>query len=222
MDPDLPHERFLPIPWKSRRSMLPVPEDSLNELMAAEIQRMGLALKHLDAQTRAAEEVEGEMASVIAELVAASKPTKPLRATPTEHYDLALHLVEFPRTPLYVKRRFDVSFKLVGEESAQCGIYPLQCTLCVRRMDSEGAEIVKSRAGKAHIGTAYLRGPLTQSFPQVPVMTFRRLVFSDISSVFPLGRVNLFIQCPDNPRVKQLLIEGVRVKARKKRPDEVL
>lgn len=223
MEPNLSLKRSLPTPWKSHGvCVLPVPEQGLNELLAAEIQRISLALKHLDAQTRVAEETQREMASVVAELVAASKPTKPLRAIAVEHYSLALHLVEFPRTPLYVKRRFDVSFKLVGVDSSHCGLYPLQCTLTVRKMDSEGAEILKSRAGDNHIGTAYLRGQLTQSFPQAPVMTFRRLVFADISSVFPLGRVNIFIQCPSNPEIKQLLIEGVRVKARKKRPDEVL
>ena len=217
-------ERLLPTPWKlPHNCSLPVPKDTLAELLEAKIQQMNLALKQLDAQTQAAEETEREMGVILEQLLGASKPEKPLRAAPEEHFDLALHLVEFPRTPLYVKRRFDVSFKLVGAESFQYGLFPLQCTLSVRKMDSEGAEIVKSRSGKDHIGYPYLRGQLTQTYAQVPVMTFRRLVFSDISSIFPLGRVNIFIVCPDYPtKIKSLIIEGVRVKARKKRPDEVL
>lgn len=224
MDYKLSDERLLPAPWKyTHNCSLPVPKDSLTDLLDAKLQQMNLALKQLDAQTRAAEGTEREMGVILEQLIAASKPPKPLRAAPEEHFDLALHLVEFPRTPLYVKRCFDVSFKLVGVENIQNGLFPLQCTLTVRKMDSEGAEIVKSRSGENHIGYPYLRGQLSQTYQQAPVMTFRRLVFSDISSVFPQGRVNIFIQCPDYPtKIKALMIEGVRVKARKKRPDEVL
>lgn len=218
-------ERLLPTPWNlPHNSSLPLPKDTLYELLEAKIAQTNLALKQLDARTREAEETEREMEVVLEQLLAASKPPKPpTTAAAEEQFDLALHLVEFPRTPLYVKRRFEVSFKLVGEESLKCGLYPLQCTLSVRKMDSEGAEILNSRSGENYIGYPYLRGQLSKTFTEVPVMTFHRLVFNDISGVFPLGRVNIFIQCPEHPtKIKPLVIEGVRVKARKKRPDEVL
>lgn len=45
---------------------------------------------------------------------------------------------------------------------------------------------------------------------------FKSLCFTDVTSCFPLGRLYLVIHVPDRADIKSLVVEGVRVKSRKK------
>ena len=66
---------------------------------------------------------------------------------------------------------------------------------------------------------------MTSASPTSSITSFQFvyiLAFTDISSVYPHGRLNLLVQCVNSQRCKPLVIEGVRVKARKKHPDEVI
>lgn len=196
------------------------PHPELNALLDLKLSRMSQALKELEAQTQAGEETEKELSGIVAQLLTAYKVPRALPAPLTiqECYDFALQLVDFPNTPLYIKRPFDLSFKVMCKNGdSESTIFPLCCLLTVRKMDENNTEITKARSGKP-----LLRGQLTQVFTQGPVMTFHGLVFTDISSLFSPGRVNLLVQCVNQQRFRPLLIEGVRVKARKKHPDEVI
>ena len=196
------------------------PRPELDALLDLKLSRMNQALKELEAQTQVGEEAEKELSGIVAQLLAAYKLPRaiPVPLTKKEDYDFALQLVDFPCTPLYIKRPFDLSFKVMSKDGdTECTIFPLCCLLSVRKMDENNTEITKARSGKP-----FLRGQLTQVFAQSPVLTFRGLVFTDISSLFSPGRVNLLVQCVSQLRFRPLLIEGVRVKARKKHPDEVI
>ena len=89
-------------------------------------------------------------------------------------------------------------------------------------MSSNAEEITQTRSGKP-----ILRGQLTRGFKPKENLRFQGLVFWDISGPFPQGRVNLWIRCVNceairlqsvrvSLGVRPLMIEGVRVKARKK------
>lgn len=196
------------------------PHPEFNALLDLKLSRMDQALKELEAQTHAGEETEKELSSIVAKLLTAYKVPRALPSPLTikEDYDFALQLVDFPITPLYIKRPFDLSFKVMRKNlDSESTIFPLCCLLSVRKMDDNNTEITKARSGKP-----FLRGQLTRVFAQSNVMTFHDLVFTDISSLFSPGRVNIWVHCVSQQRFKPLMIEGVRVKARKKHPDEVI
>ena len=208
--------------WSMGQSYeLPAPvttqRPDVSYLFDQQLSRISQALQELEAQTRIGEETERELSSLVAQLLNDVPREVPVPAVP-EDYEFALHLVGFPNTPLYIKRQFEVTFKIVSKNGADASaVFPLCCVLSVRKMDAENTEITEARSGKP-----FLRGQLVQVFAQGPVMTFHNLVFTDISSLFPHGRVNLSVQCVNQQRFKQLLVEGVRVKARKKHPNEVM
>lgn len=186
--------------------------------------QMGLVLQELDAQTRCMEQIERELSDTVAQILTSCSIPRVMQSHPAlqEHYDFVFQLVGFPTLPLYVKRGFDLSFKVVSTSTTEVVEWPLCCLLSVRRMDAGGVEITKARSGRPHVGKPFLRGNLTRIFSQGPIMTFTYLAFADISSLYPHGRVNLLVHCVNNQRCKPLLIEGVRIKARKKHPDEVI
>lgn len=202
----------LPAPVTSQFSVRP----DVGSLLDLQLSRINRALEELQVQIQVGEETERELSGIVAQLLAPyHAPQVP--AIP-EDYDFSLQLVGFPNTPLYIKRSFELTFKIVSKNGENASVlFPLCCVLSVRKMEAESTEITKARSGKP-----FLRGQLTQVFPQGPLMTFHSLTFTDISSLFPHGRVNLVVQCFNRERVKQLLVEGVRVKARKKHPDEVM
>lgn len=128
----------------------------------------------------------------------------------------AFQLISFPTTPLYVKRKFDISFRLICASSQPVDFQqPLYCALTIHTMNSSADKITQTRTGKP-----ILRGQLTRGFNPRENLLFPGLVFLDISGPFPQGRVNLLIRCVNCENIRPLVIEGVRVKARKKRPNE--
>lgn len=223
--------RHLPTPWRSTSLLhLPTPfpaEYSLTSdvffLLDKQLQRITSGLQELAAQSQAMEAAENDLSRVLAQLLPDQAPHPVVSPAPPEQHDFALQLVDFPIPPLYVKRRFDLSFKLITKNGELlCAESPLCCVLSVHKMDTENTEVKEARSGEIHTGRDFLRGQLTQVFTEGPVMTFRNLLFTDISSPFPQGRVNLFVHCLNLPHCKPLFVEGIRVKARKKRPDEVI
>ena len=131
--------------------------------------------------------------------------------------DLALALVSFPSIPLYARRLFTVRFKLVNRSGEiQPRDEKIVCRLSVHKMTDIGQEIKRTREG-----TPLIKGSLVKTFQPDQDLILQTLMFKDISGLFPQGRVNLLIRATSNPSIKPLFIEGVRVKARKKHPDEV-
>lgn len=186
------------------------------KLLEEQMQRIAQGLLELNSQVRASVQVGEEMTSLMIGLRSALQPPLPL-PVPVDDYDFMLSLVEFPRPPIYVKVSFNISFKLVPKRSlSESTCFPLKCILSARTMDVESKEISKTRASKP-----FLRGMQDYVFKKGPVMMFKWVYFEDVSSIYPQGRVNLRIDCPECPRVKQLLIEGIRVKAKKRSPDEL-
>lgn len=222
--------RPLPPPWEAEGQFhLPLPYLSeftvtpdVFSILDDQIKHLSEGLEQLAAQSEAMSAVENELSSVVAQLLPELKP-QPCPAPVQEQFDFALQVIGFPNTPLYVKHRFNLSFRVISKTEDVCNVgYPLSCVLSVHRMDGKNSEIKKSRSGECYSGKEFLRGELSQVFTEGPIMTFPNLIFTDISSLFPQGRINILVQCLDNPRCKSLFIEGVRVKARKKRPDELI
>jgi len=124
----------------------------------------------------------------------------------------AFQLVSFPTIPLYIKRKFDIQFRLIEASSQPVDFQqPLYCMLAILTMSSNAEEVTQTRSGKP-----ILRGQLTRGFKPKENLRYQGLVFWDISGPFPQGRVNLWIRCVNCEAIRPLMIEGVRVKARKK------
>ena len=83
-------------------------------------------------------------------------------------------------------------------------------------MMDRGEEIKQTR-----VGTPLVKGSLIKTFQPDQDLILQNLMFKNISGHFPQGRVNLLIRSTSNPSIKPLFIEGVRVKARRKHPEEV-
>lgn len=140
----------------------------------------------------------------------------PALVKPAVETQFALQLVSFPTTPLYVKRKFDITFRLTAPASQSVSFdHSLYCALTVQKMTPNAEEVTKTRSGKP-----ILRGQLVRGFAPKEPLSFQGLVFLDISGPFPQGRVNLLIRCVNFDCIRPLLIEGVRIKARKKCPGE--
>ena len=146
-------------------------------------------------------------------------PQTPLSQLPDlDSQELALVLIDFPALPLYVKRRFSIHFKLVNRAGeVQSRDAKIICRLSVHKMTDRGEEIKRTRTG-----TPLIKGSQVKTFQPDQELILQNLMFKDISGHFPQGRVNLLIRMLSNPSIKPLFIEGIRVKARKKRPDEVI
>lgn len=185
------------------------------DLLEEEIERLAATAEQLEMQTITAELLEAELRNMLGGIRTALRLPTPSPQPQT--YDFALHLLACPTPPLYVRQSFDISLKLVVSGNISTAAFPLQCRLSVRKMDVEKNEVKATRLGKP-----FLNGDLTQPCVQGQDIYFKELHFTDVSSIYPLGRVNLLFDCPDCPCVKQLLIEGVRVKSRKRRADEVI
>lgn len=76
---------------------------------------------------------------------------------------------------------------------------------------SPAVELVTTRRG-----ARLLWGDTTVEMEEEMTATFKSLCFTDVTSCFPLGRLYLVIHCPQRSDIKPLIVEGVRVKSRKK------
>lgn len=178
----------------------------------------------LDEQSRLMERMVGEIQCEVDKLKESRETRKypALPVTPLAQFttsvasDLTLVLIDFPSIPLYLKRRFSIHFKLINRAGAAIErTEKLVCRLSIHKMTPAGEEIKRARTG-----TPLVKGSLVKTFKPQEDLVFRDLMFNDISSQFPQGRVNMLIRTPSNPSIKPLFMEGVRIKARKKRPDE--
>lgn len=188
------------------------------------VAKCGAQLELLDEQSRLmeriVEDLHSEVQNIREDKETSRKPTLPVTplsqlSTPSTS-DLALALVDFPSLPLYLKRRFTVHFKLVNRAGVpQTRTEKLVCRLSVHKMTPTGEEIKRARTG-----TPLMKGSLVKTFKPEEDLVLKDLMFNDISCQFPQGRVNILIRTPSDPSIKPLFLEGVRIKARKKRPDE--
>ena len=188
------------------------------------IEKYGSQLVLLDEQSRLLERMVEEIQSEVERLKESKEtrrypalPVTPLaQLTSSAASDLSLVLIDFPSLPLYLKRRFTVHFKLVNRSGETLRrTEKLVCRLSIHKMTPAGEEIKRARTG-----APLIKGSLVKTFKPEEELVFRDLMFNDISSQFPQGRVNMLIRTPSNPSIKPLFMEGVRIKARKKRPDE--
>lgn len=188
------------------------------------VEKCGEQLVLLDEQSRMlqriVEDIDSEMGNLRENRETSRRPTLPVtplaQLSSPSTSDLSLALVDFPSLPLYLKRRFTVHFKLINRAGVQqTRTEKLICRLSVHKMTPAGEEIKRARTG-----TPLMKGSLVKTFKPGDDLVLKDLMFNDISCQFPQGRVNILIRTPSDPSIKPLFLEGVRVKARKKRPDE--
>lgn len=67
-------------------------------------------------------------------------------------------------------------------------------------------------------GSPLLVGCCTVQVTDLAKIYFRDLKFTDVSKYFAMGHVSLVVYCPDRSDIQPLLLEGIKIKARKRLP----
>ena len=211
-------------------STLPTIEGSTYYLQMLDkvIESNNLTLEMLEEQEKTTSATFEEMKNQLKQIMASAKVSNSiipmLQCSPppdvTER-QLALQVVDFPSIPLYVKRKFHITFRVINKNGDVVDFdQPLYCALSVLKVTADCEEVTETRTGIFYSGKPILRGQVAKGFRPQESMSFQGLVFLDISGPFPQGRFNLLVRCINFQDIKPLLIEGIRVKARKKRPEE--
>ena len=225
---DFPHTRDLPLilgcgqpgllacdtdKWVTAR------DTSFLQLLDCQMERNARTLEVLREQERRSGEMCEEIREGIRRVTGEGKPRERTEGRKEEEADVYMQLVGFPRNPLFVRRRYELAFRFVSRSG-----HPLPatifCSLSVCQASPQSEEVKFTRKGQSYSGKPFLSGELTKEFQSNSECVFDRVVFMDISRDFPMGRVNLVIRCVSLEGVRPICIEGVRIKARKKRPDE--
>ena len=122
-----------------------------------------------------------------------------------------VRLVSNFRFRLIKRRQFSLAVKItpIAEEAREVA----GCHLALKLFyaSSPPTELVNTRRG-----ARLLWGDTLIAASEEGKGEFKSLCFTDVTSCFPLGRLYLVIHVPERADIKALVVEGVRVKSRKK------
>lgn len=122
-----------------------------------------------------------------------------------------VRLVSNFRFRLIKRRQFSLAVKItpIAEETREV----VGCHLALKLFyaSSPPTELVNTRRG-----ARLLWGDTLIAASEDGQGEFKSLCFTDVTSCFPLGRLYLVIHVPERADIKALVVEGVRVKSRKK------
>ena len=197
--------------------------DKALALMASQSLELTVLVSNLEQEFRSIPK------SVISETSVRSQNEQQAPSTFGEcHY--ALKFSKFPSMPLYTKRRYDFEVRIHPKNSTVPPInYPFFCHsspyfrhMSVRQMTPDLPEVPLVSNGTVHAGRKLLKGETTRICRTGSVLSFEGISFRDVSRRFPQGRAILKIECIGRQGIRSLLFEGLRIKVRKRLPNEVI
>lgn len=207
----LPRPKELPAPAQNTSSHQQSPETyrSFLSFLDTMVEHMGSQLMEIDLQSREVERTFRDIKKDVEEMLHIPKPQPQIVENP---FLFAFHLVHFPAGSLYVKRRFEVAFRAVPRRMTSAVVpFPLYCHITIHKMTPENEEVPYTRKGEQ-----MLCGELTRVFETDGELRMVGLAFYDITGHLPQGRVRLVVSCVNVATIQPLVIDGVRVKARKR------
>lgn len=122
-----------------------------------------------------------------------------------------VRLISNFRFRLIKRRQFSLSVKITPITEEMRGVSGCHLALKLFYASSPPTELVNTRRG-----ARLLWGDTLISASEEGQGEFKSLCFTDVTSCFPLGRLYLVIYVPERADIKALVVEGVRVKSRKK------
>lgn len=122
-----------------------------------------------------------------------------------------IRLISSFKFRLIKRRQFSLQVKITSVTESEEEYKDCFMSLKLYFASSPATELVTTRRG-ARLLWGDTLVPVTSSGQG----EFKSLCFTDVTSCFPLGRLYLVIHVPGRADIKPLIIEGVRVKSRKK------
>ena len=135
---------------------------------------------------------------------------------PSAHYDYALRLYSDFRSPIYKNKPFSLELKAIDPCRAPLVITsPLTFEVLVFKATLPLTEVTTVDTPEGREGTTFLTGQTRVGVANSEIILFRDLMFSDVTSNYPENWVFVVVKCVEEQRIKPLVLEGVRIKARK-------
>jgi len=122
-----------------------------------------------------------------------------------------VRLVSPFRFRLIKRRQFSLTAKITSLSEEVGNLSGCHMALKLFYASSPATELVNTRRG-----ARLLWGDTLIAVSEDGQGEFKSLCFTDVTSCFPLGRLYLVIHVPERADIKALVVEGVRVKSRKK------